>query len=182
MSGYRRATTLLGVARAVALAALVASCSPSKDAAEMNCPTMLPAPGADTIAVFHPGGQEPKDLLFAAQITSLNAECSRETPGVAIHAEIKFYAERANLLIPDGTLPYFVALLDADQHVLAEEAFDLKFAFLPAEYNRTLPAEKRTIHLPVHNRTDAKSFTVVVGFQLTPDQLAFNRARTANAP
>ena len=120
MSGYRRATTLLGVASAVALAALVASCSPSKDAAEMNCPTMLPAPGADTIAVFHPGGQAPKDLLFAAQITSLNAECSRETPGVAIHAEIKFYAERANLLIPDGTLPYFVAVLDADQHVLAE--------------------------------------------------------------
>src|ERR1700722_9966608 len=76
MSGYRRATTLLGVARAVALAALVASCSSSKDAKEMSCPTTLPAPGADTIAVFHPGSQEPKDLLFAGQISNLTAECS----------------------------------------------------------------------------------------------------------
>jgi hypothetical protein len=40
-----------------------------------------------------------------------------------------------------------------------------------------LPTEKITTHLPLHSTAAGGSFTLIVGFQLTPEQLAFNRAQ-----
>ena len=92
-----------------------------------------------------------------------------------------FYAERASLDIKDAAFPYFVALLDPDEHVLTEAGYQLPIQFLPGESYRRMPAEKITVHLPVTNQASGAAYTVVVGFQLTPNQIAFNRA-AARAP
>src|ERR1700733_14826101 len=97
MSGRSRAAALLAAVGAGALAALVAACGTSKEISEMSCPVMVAAPGADTIAVFRPGGQNPQDLVVAGQITGVTAKCVRESPGVGVLVEISLYAERANM-------------------------------------------------------------------------------------
>ncbi len=61
-----------------------------------------------------------------------------------------------------------------------QEQFQEKHVeFLPGESYRRMPAEKVTVHLPLINKSDSTIYTIIVGFQLTPDQIAFNRAAHA---
>ena len=161
---------------ALALAALILSgCAPEKKA-EITCPKIMAAPGADTIALFGPGGHAAKDVVVAGKIDDLGARCRRDKVGIAVNAEIRFYAERARMDVKDATFPYFVALVDPDEHVVVEEGFTLPFPFLPGESYRRLPSEKITVHLPVKTLSQGDTYTVLVGFRLTPDQIAFNRS------
>jgi hypothetical protein len=170
--GRVRALEALGV---LALAAL-SGCGSSSSSGPLACPQIVPAPGADAIALFGPGGHAMKDVMVGGRFYDLSAVCTPLKVGLDVTAQISFYAERVSLGIKDATLPYFVALVGPDQQVLAQEQFQENVAFLPGEtYRRTL-AEKITVHLPLRNKSDSSSYTVIVGFQLTPDQIAFNRA------
>ncbi len=168
---------------ALALALSVLSgCSSSEKRAEMGCPKLMPAPGADRIALFGPGGHAAKDVLVGGKITDLTGKCRRDKVGIVLNAEIRFYAERADMGMKDATFPYFVALVDPDEHVVVEEGFKYPFPFLPGESYRLLPAEKITVHVPVKTLSQGNAYTVLVGFQLTPDQLAFNRSTRPQQP
>jgi hypothetical protein len=161
---------------ALALVAItLAGCSGNKPV-DMTCPKIIPAPGADTIALFGPGGHTVKDVMVGGKLYRLDAKCVREKVGIDVNTEIQFYAQRASLDIKDATFPYFVAIVGPDERVLTEEGFRIPIQFLPAEYDRRMPAEKITVHLPVKIQASGGAYTVIVGFQLTPDQLAFNRA------
>lgn len=157
-------------------AALFACGSTSNPNAGNACPHLIPAPGADSIVLFGPGGHERKDVIVGGKFYSATATCTRESVGLAVNAEIEFYAERVNLFVKDTSFPYFVALIDPQEHVLAQESYQVPIEFHPGESYRRTYAEKITIHLPVRNRAAANNYAVVIGFQLTPDQLAFNRA------
>ena len=79
---------------------------------DLTCPAVVPAPGADTIAMFSPAGHASKDVVVGGRIFDLSAKCEREKVGLAVNAEIVFMAQRATTEIKDATLPYFVALVD----------------------------------------------------------------------
>jgi len=158
---------------------LFACGSTSNPNAGNPCPTLIPAPGADSIVLFGPGGHDAKDVIIGGKFYSASATCTREPVGVAVNTEIELYAERANLLVKDTVFPFFVALIDPQEHVLVQESYQVPIEFHPGESYRRTYAEKITIHLPVRNRAAATNYAVVIGFQLTPDQIAFNRARVA---
>ncbi len=170
----RRAGALAVAAAAVSLAGCGGFGSTR---AGLTCPPIMAAPNADTIAFFKPGGgHDPKDVLVGGKFYKIDSTCAREKDGVVIDAEITFYAQRVIMETKSVTLPYFVALVDPQQHVLSEESFQLALPFPAAEYYRESAPEKITVHLPVEDQAQASAFTIVVGFQLTPDQIAFNRA------
>jgi hypothetical protein len=163
-------------ALAAAAVLALAGCSEKSTRAGLTCPPVQTVPSADTIAFFGPGGHEAKDVTAGARFFKIQTTCARETVGVAVNATIVFYVQRETAATKGATLPYFVALVDPGQHLLTEEAFQSKATFVGADvYTETKP-EEITVHIPVKNDTEASAFTVVVGFQLTPDQLAFNRA------
>jgi hypothetical protein len=172
--GLVRRAAALAVAAA---AASLAGCTWFGSTREgLTCPPVIPAPNADTIAVFGPGGHDAKDVLVGGKFYKIDSICAREKQGVVINAEITFYAQRVVIETKSVTFPYFVALVDPQQRVLSEESFQVALPFPAAEYYRESTPEKISIHLPVTDRADASAFTVVVGFQLTPDQIAFNRS------
>ncbi len=177
-----RARTGLGIVGLVVVAAALASCGTSKDIADMTCPRVIPAPGTDRIVLFGPGGHDTQDVVVGGRIVNADVTCQREKPGVEAMTVVHFYAERANGGIADATLPYFVALLDPQQRVLTQEGFRIDFKFFPGESYRKLPNEDITVHLPVHSTATAGAYTIVVGFQLTPEQLAFNRTHGEPTP
>jgi hypothetical protein len=143
----------------------------------LNCPPIVQAPNADTIAFFRPGGgHDAKDVLAGGKIFKIDSTCARERVGVAINFELQFYVQRVFPQTKSVTLPYFVAVVDPGQHVLSEQGFQVALDFSGADYYRESKPEKITIHLPVTDPSQAGAFTIVVGFQLTPDQMAFNRA------
>ena len=169
----RRAAAL---AVAAAAASLTGCSSGGSTRAGLTCPAVIQAPNADTIAFFRPGGHDAKDVLSAAKFYSISSTCAREKGGVVINASIQFYAQRVYAETKSVTLPYFVAVVDPAQNVKGENAFQLNLAFTGADYFRESQPEKITIHLPMADDQQASGFTVVVGFQLTPDQMAFNRS------
>jgi len=170
---------------ALGVTVLVAGCggSSGERAVAMTCPRIVPASATDTIAVMRPGGHEMKDILVGGKILDASTTCKRvRDGGMDVFTEIHFYAKRADVRTPDTVLPYFVALLDPQQQVIAQEGFQLPVKFYPGEAERRFPAEDITINLPVKNVATGSAYTIVVGFQLTPDQLAFNRAARAQTP
>jgi len=172
MAAARRTAAFATAAAAAALA----GCSFFGSTREgQDCPLVLQAPSAETIAIFGPGGHQAKDVIAGGRIYSLKSTCAREKVGVVVDADIEFYAQRAALNINSVTLPYFVAVVDPQQHILTEESFQIALPFPAAEYYRQSSPEHIAVHLPLTDRTQASAYTVVVGFQLTPDQIAFNR-------
>jgi len=179
MTGFVRRSRP-GRALVVALALLASACGGGKKEAEvLTCPKVISAPDAARVSLFNPGaGHTARDVSVSARIDSADNKCSREGEhGVTVFSEINFYAERARPTTESASLPYFVAVMDATRNVVAQESFTLNVKFLPAEGYRMLPAEKITTHLPLKTAAAGDSFTLIVGFQLTPEQLAFNRAQ-----
>jgi hypothetical protein len=168
---------LFGRAAAALAILALAACSSSRNPNAGNpCPAIVAAPAADSIFLFAPGGRERKDVIIAAKLYELRVSCTRVKTGLSVASEISFYAERVSNLVKDTTLPYFVALVDPAQHVLMERSFEVPIQFLPGEGFRRTPPEKITVDLPIRDRASATGYSVIVGFQLTPDQLAFNRS------
>jgi hypothetical protein len=141
----------------------------------MTCPKIMAAPGADTIAIFGPTGHELKDVVVGGKIDAISAQCAPGKDMIVMNAAIRFEAERISNAITEASFPYFVALVDPSRKVLTENQFSVSFKFLPAEPARHVPTENITVNLPVKDQATGSDYTVFVGFQLTPDQLALNR-------
>jgi len=175
----RDRVTAARAALALAVLALpilgLAGCSSKQ--ADLTCPKVLPAPGADTIVMFGPGGHDAKDVIFGGRIYDLQGKCLHDKVGLTVNADIVFYGERASRELPNVTFPYFVALIDPADKVMQEEGFKVPINFVPGERYRQSPVEHISVHLPIKNTAVGGAFTVLVGFQLTPDQLAFNRSK-----
>jgi len=162
---------------ALALAALAMSGCASKKAADLTCPKVMPAPGADKIVLFRPGGHDVSDVIYGGMIYGIDVTCDHDKVGVSVNAEIVFFGERVERDMPAVSFPYFVALLDPQDNVLDEEAFKVPIDFVAAERYRRAPPEKITVRLPLKNSAAASAYSVLVGFQLTPEQMAINRLK-----
>lgn len=180
--GARRPRAL-ALGAAVALGALASACSSRGPVAQTTgpaCPRLVAAPATATIAYLRPGGHSAGDLVVGGKIVRARAHCAPEQGGVAVNTEITFYAQRANVAVTDATFPFFVALVDRQLHVLGEQGFKVHVDFIPGESYREIPPQKITVHLPLKDRAAAGNYAVMVGFQLTPEQIAFNRAALAH--
>ena len=72
-------------------------------------------------------------------------------------------------------LEYFVAVTGPGDQILAKETFGTRLDF--AGRNRIGVAEELAQRIPLPSDSDPGSYAVLVGFQLTPEELADNRRR-----
>jgi len=118
------------------------------------------------------------DVLFQARMEILDSYCEIE-PGKAVYVTVE--AKLDVMLGPaDKTrvseLSFFVALLDGRRKVILHKKFPLKVKFRPAE--RTINFEETfTIQIDLEKNVDPASYSVYAGFEMTPDELEFNRRR-----
>ena len=76
-----------------------------------------------------------------------------------------------------ANVAYFVAVLEGDR-ILDKQIFPLRAEF-PANADRVrLTGDDVELRLPVRPDKTAAAYRIEVGFQLTPEELAFNRARS----
>jgi hypothetical protein len=71
---------------------------------------------------------------------------------------------------------YFVAIADAQRTILAKEVFRVRFQF-PQTQARVGLIEEIAPRIPLKDRAEGVSYQIVVGFQLTPEELEWNRTR-----
>jgi hypothetical protein len=157
-----------------ALAALLAGCFGGGPAEELTCPAAGPAPDLDAVAIFPPGAPaDAANIQAAGKIFSVSRQCEKEKGGILINAVISINAVRLAPQVQRAEYVYFVAVVDSARNILNEQRFTLGAQFSSQDFRQYV--EQISVHLPLAHVSSGDGYAIIVGFQLTPDQLDFNR-------
>lgn len=142
--------------------------------AQYTCPAATTIPELQTIARLAPNGSD-DSIQSAGRIASVTSSCEDEDAGIATKLSIDFSALRTGPGIKRVELPYFVAIADSTGNILGKQLFAIAVEF-PDQAPTVRTTEKVTAHLPLKNPQLGNVYTIIVGFQLSKNEIDFNRA------
>jgi hypothetical protein len=163
---------------AAALAAL-SGCGIFSKTPQFDCPVVEVPKDLSTMTRFREGGgRDLTDVVFQAGILDVQIACDYGSRGASIQLNVVVGAERgpANRA-PTATVPYFIAIGDPQRNVLAKEVFSSTVTFLPNQ-PRAASTEETEETIPLPKGRSAEKYGIVVGLQLSPEELEYNRDRT----
>lgn len=120
------------------------------------------------------------NLVSRVKIGNMQSACSYNERSVTIDLSMDFLGT----LGPHGnssssfSYPFFVAVTSASGDILAKEIFAAPLTYGPGETTKTYTEKMRQI-IPIENRDRGSKYKILVGLQLTPNQLAYNRQKAA---
>jgi len=145
----------------------------------MPCPALeVPAATARLVA-FRPGpSRGPTDMTLEASFAGASANCLVVEDRLTVQIRLEIVVRRgpANQN-RRADLAYFVALTDARGEVLNKWIFAVDGAF--GESTQLPLAEELELAIPGIANRAAESHRIYVGFQLSQEQLRYNRAGAA---
>lgn len=173
-SASLRVTAVLGLAAM----ALVGCSNFGNRQGTYTCPQAQTVPDLQSLVQLPPGstGQSNSAIISAGRVNTVTTTCDREgDSGVISTVVIEFTGLRTSPAVPHLDLPYFIAVADSDGNILGKQQFTVGMDFKP-----DTPVAKSTdsvnVHLPLKSAQLGNVYTLVIGFQLNPAQLAYNRA------
>ncbi|WP_297367372.1 hypothetical protein [Acidocella sp.] len=147
-----------------------------------NCPQVAVLEQAQTLTLFAPGRGDVGGEVSTAQITGLNGACVVNTKTNTITVSLNPVLLADNGPANHGaalSLPWFVSLTQGDQ-VIDKHVYATTLKF---DGNATQAgAEGQRVKIELPNSPDSAAVDVLVGFQETPDQLAYAAAHPNAAP
>jgi hypothetical protein len=167
----RAAAPLLGL---VALSA----CGPRIPTFAPVCPTTGILRDAADLTRFRGTGTDLTDTVIDGRITGLAGKCmldDRTHLHTVISVSMDLTRGPANTTRTDD-VAYFVAVAQGDT-ILDKRTFVLPIGFARNVEQIRLTGDPVNIVLPVDAKTSGAAYRILVGFQLTPQELAFNRSR-----
>lgn len=166
-----------------AVAVTLASCDrlATRDLPPANCPRVtILQDGADLTRFRDGAGQDLSVLVADARIQGLNARCDYAQRGAAVSMSlaVEFEVERGPAARGPVTLPWFVVVTRAeDESVVERRTFEMGVTF-PANISRTRSAAPPVrMTFPIRDGRRVTDYNVRVSFQLTEQELAYNRRR-----
>ena len=159
---------------------LLAACSSlgGSETAVKGCPKVQIVRDLSEVTNFKPGpGRDFNDIQNRAALIDYSGKCDYMDDGVRLTMFVTLLAERGPALEGNrGDYRYFVAVYPPNSDVpVAKTEFDTSVGFGNGQ-QRSGSKEELTPFIPLPKNTDASDWTVVVGFQLTPEQMAYNRS------
>ncbi|WP_426955416.1 hypothetical protein [Muricoccus radiodurans] len=161
---------------------LLAGCGSSRNTADgPPCPRVVRLADATDLTRYRAGAvPDIGTVEVAARIEGVRFACSLapRNAGLDVILTVGVSAERG----PGATgrtadLPYFVWVVDRDEsRVLNRGSDTLRVQFPPNTNTTTAVGEEMQVRIPGDPRAAAER-TVLVGFQLSPEQLEANRRR-----
>ncbi|ALG71648.1 hypothetical protein VY88_13980 [Azospirillum thiophilum] len=145
--------------------------------AALACPKVNIVRDLQEVTVFRPGGKDLTDLESRAALTDYTGNCEYTSAGVTVNVNVYLVAERGPALKGDvAKYQYFVALAQPDDTLVSKAYFDTDVTFVPGQ-PRAGSKEELAPRIPLPKDGNAKDWKVYLGFQLTPEQLEFNRTQ-----
>lgn len=120
------------------------------------------------------------NLVSEATLDLEESSCVYRKSNVSVDLKLAFYSrlgQRGKLNDKDKpfvSYPFFVAVTNPDGNILAKEVFGASMTYDRGEEKHTYFENLRQI-IPIINPDKGKDYEILVGFQLTPEQLAYNR-------
>ncbi len=148
-----------------------------------DCPTIGIVEDLRSLSQFQTAGN-PTDgnVISSVTLSGLKAKCVHNEDTVAIDMNLRFdgklgpkataWSDKA----PHFAYPYFVAITAPDGSIMGKEIFAATLDY-SAGSELTMREESLRQVIPLKETADAASYKLLIGFQLTPDELAYNRAK-----
>jgi len=149
------------------------------------CP--VPAILADTatVTVMRPGATpDLANELYTVTMTNAEADCvfNQSTAIVRASMDISFHATRApSRDAATYSVPYFV-VVHAKDKVFAKKLYTLRFTFAPGAASADIKQAPEDTQIKISNGKLPWDYQLLAGFQLTQDQIAYNRKRDRYLP
>lgn len=166
-------------AAAVLLPLALAGCGGGESFAPA-CPGAAILRDAADLTRFRGPGRDLTDMSLDGRITGLQGKCARDGRN-AVLTTVTPSLELTRGPAAQGRtaeLAYFVAVGRGEQ-VLDKQVFALRAEFPPNTDRVRLSGDDVELRLPVKPGETAAAYRVLVGFQLTPEELELNRRRGA---
>ncbi len=168
-------------AAAVALPLALGGCGLlSGNPPPVPCPKVFLTENTSHLTRFRPGpGRDITDIDYQAEITGYTGSCAYEKDKLSVALNLAFDVTRgpANRT-RRVAFDYFVAIPKVYPAKAGKRVFDVAFAFQPNQ-SRASFGDEIEIDVPLHKMEEGPSYEIYVGFQLTPEQLDYNRAHPA---
>ncbi len=163
-----------------AIALVLSSCGILDRSQPPACPRVSIIGDAARVSKFRPGSrQDLTDLLFEAEITGLGGDCQYDDEGVTVDLTVFMTGARGPAdLSRAGSVDYFVAIVGPDREILVKEGLSLRFDFAESR-TRTALTDEVEQRIPLRSQSRGPEYEIMVGFQLTPDEIEQTRRRRA---
>lgn len=170
--GFR---ALAGLTAAVAVG-LLAACSGTKET--RACPKVEVIDDLSRLVQFADGpGRDLTDVAYVARIQDVKSACEYDKSGVHVDMTVSILGDRARAgtKLRGSDVSYFVAITDPSHAIIAKKIFTSRLDFSddkPATINDELDQ-----YIPLPPLAAAADHSIIVGFQLTPEQIDLNHKR-----
>ena len=162
---------------ATGLIGLLAGCDTLFPGPQGPCPTVSIVSDAARLTQYREGaGRDLTDVRYRAEISNVQFNCRYQRDGRLMAAlAIDIVATRGPAAEGgSGNFPFFVAIADSRQNILAKEVFDSVIEF-ERRQRRVGVREEIDQELSLAGDDSGANYEVLVGFQLTAEQLEQNR-------
>ena len=134
--------------------------------------------GSERLVLFKPGpGRDIIDILVEADMSNLRAACEYDDLRVDVDTAFEIIAARGPKAETNRVIiVFFAGVISPDGRVIAKETFESRVEF-PQNRRRVGVLEQVTQRIPLAAQVAGPDYQILVGFQLTPDQLEYNESR-----
>lgn len=151
-----------------------------QDPQDMACPSVTIVDELSSLTEFEGfNGAQTEDLTSQVFMTKVSSGCNHNERNVTVDLKLEFKgmlgpgAKVQDNDKPFFSYPFFIAVLNEKDEILAKEVFSASLTYARNEDTHTYYESMRQI-IPIESGRPG-GHKVLVGFQLTQDQLAYNR-------
>ncbi len=159
----------------------LSGCGEPSDQFPPPCPMTSILGDAADLTRYRGTGQDLTDMVLSGRITGLSGSCKRAANGSVVLTTLNIGLDLTRGPAAPGRLAstaFFVALTRGDT-ILAKQVYPLHARFPPNTDRIRLTGDEVQVQVPNKGKEGAAAYRVIVGFELTPQELATNRRRSA---
>lgn len=156
-----------------------------KNAPLLPCPRTFVHGDGEKLTKFRPGpGRDLTDVMFEGEINDFRLVCEHEIDDdtragtLSLELTVVMVMERGPAVEKrEAVYEYFVTLTDTKDEVLQKQLFGASARFEGNVTRFVFTDEPIVLKIPLKAGQSGKDFNIVIGFQLTREELEFNRAQ-----
>jgi len=158
-----------------AMPLLLSACGPERNKFPPPCPGSTILGDAADINLYRAGGgQDLTDLVLRGRIVGMQGTCKEGDTSnqLAVSVSVGVELTRGPAMRGDqADVPVFIAVVTAGDVIMDKHVYLMRVAF-PSNVDRiTMSPSDVNLILPVTATKSGADYTIVAGFQLTPNQL-----------
>lgn len=152
-------------------------------AAGADCPLVKGLPELSSITHFaDPKSPLADKMIASAKLENLSASCQVAANSVVVEIGLNFVGTLGPVGVKDlngqanYTYPYFLSVITPTGQILSKDVFALSMVYDNGGISVRKEDKLRQV-IPLGDGQNANQFQIVIGFQLSEDELVYNRSQ-----